>query len=299
MEAVDDGDMFRLAYLRKHMDKQMHNGGTFGPLDVPEHKFATARKLCHDEVPATVADSSTAVEVGEAIPTYFITDAEAKAYWSEVMRGSIEALLYGTGDWRAKVLDLLTTSLTAGTYDEFFISEENNPPMGCAGEVDSPATGPTIIDMEHALQIRQLNTIAELRRAPLPCDVITAILDLAALPTSTTYYGNILRDGTAVCLAFMFYSHGESSVSCRLHDMAIDDHNITPFVNHEKAGHRKRRDGFKPLLQIPAATAVPARTTLMRRFVVYRDAAFGASPSANQPDRLCALPGDGATPPLT
>eukprot|EP00873_Tetraselmis_striata_P021243 jgi/Tetstr1/441507/TSEL_029738.t1 len=231
MEAVDDGDMFRLAYLRKHMDKQMHNGGTFGPLDVPEHKFATARKLCHDEVPATVADSSTAVEVGEA--------------------------------------------------------------------VDSPATGPTIIDMEHALQIRQLNTIEELRRAPLPCDVITAILDLAALPTSTTYYGNILRDGTAVCLAFMFYSHGECSVSCRLHDMAIDDHNITPFVNHEKAGHRKRRDGFKPLLQIPAATAVPARTTLMRRFVVYRDAEFGASPSANQPDRLCALPGDGATPPLT
>eukprot|EP00873_Tetraselmis_striata_P001338 jgi/Tetstr1/421602/TSEL_012543.t1 len=33
MEAIDDGHRFRLAYLRKHMDTQMHHGDTFA-LDV-------------------------------------------------------------------------------------------------------------------------------------------------------------------------------------------------------------------------------------------------------------------------
>eukprot|EP00873_Tetraselmis_striata_P041534 jgi/Tetstr1/461798/TSEL_006885.t1 len=83
------------------------------------------------------------------------------------MRCSIEAL-YGTNDGGAKVLHLLTTSLTAGTYSnyegkirlfaDFYIHEET-------------------IDMERALQIRQLKTNEELRRDHLACDVITDILD--------------------------------------------------------------------------------------------------------------------------
>eukprot|EP00873_Tetraselmis_striata_P021421 jgi/Tetstr1/441685/TSEL_029910.t1 len=49
------------------------------------------------------------------IPTYFIVDSAAKAPGSELMRGSIETL-YGADDWGAKVLDLMTTSLTANTH---------------------------------------------------------------------------------------------------------------------------------------------------------------------------------------
>eukprot|EP00873_Tetraselmis_striata_P034676 jgi/Tetstr1/454940/TSEL_041801.t1 len=115
---------------------------------------------------------------------------------------------------------------------------------------------------------------------------------------TTPGYGTILREGAAVCSTFMLYSRGESIVSCRLRDMAVDTHNITLFVNREKGGHRKRRDGFKPLLLIPA-TAVPAWTTLLRRSIAYRDVAFRAASSAKQPDRFWALPGDRATPPLT
>eukprot|EP00873_Tetraselmis_striata_P009806 jgi/Tetstr1/430070/TSEL_019928.t1 len=36
------------------------------------------------------------------------------------------------------------------------------------GRNGAPATGPTIIDMKRALQIRQFKTSEELRRAPLP-----------------------------------------------------------------------------------------------------------------------------------
>eukprot|EP00873_Tetraselmis_striata_P009347 jgi/Tetstr1/429611/TSEL_019509.t1 len=168
------------------------------------------------------------------------------------------------------------------------------------GRDGAPATGPAISDMKRALQIRHFKTSeAELRRAPLPCDVITNILDgLANLPMTTPGYGTILREGAAVCATFMFYSRGESNVSCRLRDMPVDPHNITLYVNREKGGHRKRRDGFKPLLQIPT-TAVPAWTALLRRFIAYRDAAFRAAPSAKQPDRFWALLGDMNTPPLT
>eukprot|EP00873_Tetraselmis_striata_P000394 jgi/Tetstr1/420658/TSEL_011746.t1 len=76
--------------------------------------------------------------------------------------------------------------------------------------------------------------------------------------------------------------------------MAVDGHhNITPFVNREKAGHCKRKDGFKPLLRV-LASAVPNWTALLRRFVIYRDAEFRASPpSAKQPSRFKALPGNG------
>eukprot|EP00873_Tetraselmis_striata_P019887 jgi/Tetstr1/440151/TSEL_028508.t1 len=51
-------------------------------------------------------------------PKYFIADAEAKAQWSELMRGSFEAV-YGTDEWGANVLDLLTTSLTATTNSNY------------------------------------------------------------------------------------------------------------------------------------------------------------------------------------
>eukprot|EP00873_Tetraselmis_striata_P021477 jgi/Tetstr1/441741/TSEL_029963.t1 len=142
---------------------------------------------------------------------------------------------------------------------------------------------------KRALQIRKLKASSEeLRRAPLPCDAITDILDdLATLPMTTPGYITILREGAAVCSSFMFYSRDESSVSCRLvHDMSLDNHNITLFVNREKGGHRKRRDGFKPLLQIPAA-AVPAWTALLRHFITtYRDAAFRAALSAKQYGRF-------------
>eukprot|EP00873_Tetraselmis_striata_P001062 jgi/Tetstr1/421326/TSEL_012297.t1 len=51
------------------------------------------------------------------------------------------------------------------------------------GRDEDPATCPAIGDMKSALQIRQLKTSEELRRAPLPCDVIIDILDgLATLP---------------------------------------------------------------------------------------------------------------------
>eukprot|EP00873_Tetraselmis_striata_P017341 jgi/Tetstr1/437605/TSEL_026272.t1 len=118
-------------------------------------------------------------------PTYFTAYAEAKAPWrSELMRGSIEAL-YGTDDLGAKVLDLLTTSLTAST--------------------------------------------------------------------SSNYEGK--------------------------------DRLFAEF----------RIDEASPFMLAPMRGNVP----FLRRFVIYRDAAFRASPSAKQPDRFWALPGDGATPTLT
>jgi len=62
------------------------------------------------------------------------------------------------------------------------------------GRDDAPAT---IIDKEGARQIRQLKTGEELRSAFLPGDVVTD--DLAALLTTTNDYGDVLRDGAAVC----------------------------------------------------------------------------------------------------
>eukprot|EP00873_Tetraselmis_striata_P039193 jgi/Tetstr1/459457/TSEL_004825.t1 len=113
------------------------------------------------------------------------------------------------------------------------------------GREDAPATGPNIGDMKLAFQIRQLKTSEELRCARLPCDVTTDILDeLATLPMATPGYCTILREGTAVCSTFMFYSRA-----------------------------------------------------LLRRFIAYRDAAFRAAPSAKQPRRFWALPGDRATYP--
>eukprot|EP00873_Tetraselmis_striata_P044352 jgi/Tetstr1/464616/TSEL_009370.t1 len=97
--------------------------------------------------------------------------------------------------------------------------------------------------MKCALQSCQLKTSEELPRGPLPCDAITGTLDdLATLPMTTPGYGTILRDeGAAVCSTFVFYSRGESSVSFRLRNMAVDTHNITILVNREKGEHRKRR----------------------------------------------------------
>eukprot|EP00873_Tetraselmis_striata_P014532 jgi/Tetstr1/434796/TSEL_023846.t1 len=65
------------------------------------------------------------------------------------------------------------------------------------GRDDAPATGLAIIDKEGARQISQLKTGEELRSAFLPGDVVTD--DLAALLTTTTDYGDVLRDGAAVC----------------------------------------------------------------------------------------------------
>eukprot|EP00873_Tetraselmis_striata_P017462 jgi/Tetstr1/437726/TSEL_026380.t1 len=73
-----------------------------------------------------------------------------------------------------------------------------NTIMRHTGWDDTPAPGPAIGEMKCALQIHQLKTIEELRRAPLPCDVISDILDdLATLPMTTPGYGTILREGAA------------------------------------------------------------------------------------------------------
>eukprot|EP00873_Tetraselmis_striata_P010202 jgi/Tetstr1/430466/TSEL_020274.t1 len=45
------------------------------------------------------------------------------------------------------------------------------------GRNDIPATGPAIVDIKRALPIRKLKPNEELRRAPVPCDGITDILD--------------------------------------------------------------------------------------------------------------------------
>eukprot|EP00873_Tetraselmis_striata_P012711 jgi/Tetstr1/432975/TSEL_022312.t1 len=71
---------------------------------------------------------------------------------------------------------------------------------------------------------------------------------------SKTYYGNILREGTAACSTFAFYSRA-SSVSCRLHAMAVNTHSVTLFVNMEKAGHRKRRDYHGRVWVLPGGDA--------------------------------------------
>eukprot|EP00873_Tetraselmis_striata_P002644 jgi/Tetstr1/422908/TSEL_013689.t2 len=91
------------------------------------------------------------------------------------MRGGIEAP-YDTDDWGAKILDLLTTSLTASTYSKYgergIIGAGSLQPYLSAintflrhtGRDDAPVTGPTIGDMKCALQIRhELKTSEELR----------------------------------------------------------------------------------------------------------------------------------------
>eukprot|EP00873_Tetraselmis_striata_P025159 jgi/Tetstr1/445423/TSEL_033205.t1 len=47
-----------------------------------------------------------------------------------------------------------------------------------------------------------------------------------------------------------------------------------------------------------AQGSLEAAHPLLRRFIADRDAAFRAAPSAKQPDRFRANPGDRATPPL-
>eukprot|EP00873_Tetraselmis_striata_P001592 jgi/Tetstr1/421856/TSEL_012756.t1 len=377
MEAVDDGHRFRLAYLRKHWDTQMHHSDTFGLGVVRERylrpgtenlgsaEFSELLDLCKDRVSdaniasaarttarrnasAAPSGATTATGTGaaaaaktsrlrvEGTPTYFIADAEAHAPWSELMRGSIEAL-YGTDDRGAKVLDLQTTSLTASTYNyegkiglfaEFCIDDLGIFPLDCTesncvrylawiaehgtivagslqpylsaintflrhtGRDDAPATGPTIGDMKWALQIRQLKTSEELWRAPLPCDVITDILDdLATLLMTTPGYGTILRTGAAVYSTFMFYSRGEPSISCRLRNMAVDTHNITLFVNRKKGGHRKLliNDYIDP-------TTLPTRATAILfcwLSPVWSFAAFSATPRLHRtPPRPLRSPED-------
>eukprot|EP00873_Tetraselmis_striata_P011629 jgi/Tetstr1/431893/TSEL_021382.t1 len=104
----------------------------------PGHVDATRR--APPTSPAATYGAFRRVRRTAKTPTYFIADAEAKPLLSELMRGNIEAR-YGTDDWDAKVLDLLTTSLTASTYSnyegkirlfaEFCIDEEGISPLDC------------------------------------------------------------------------------------------------------------------------------------------------------------------------
>eukprot|EP00873_Tetraselmis_striata_P002643 jgi/Tetstr1/422907/TSEL_013689.t1 len=124
--------------------------------------------------PMTLRTARPSASAAPRTPTYFITDAEAKAR-DELMRGGIEAP-YDTDDWGAKILDLLTTSLTASTYSKYgergIIGAGSLQPYLSAintflrhtGRDDAPVTGPTIGDMKCALQIRhELKTSEELR----------------------------------------------------------------------------------------------------------------------------------------
>eukprot|EP00873_Tetraselmis_striata_P034053 jgi/Tetstr1/454317/TSEL_041236.t1 len=113
--------------------------------------------------------------------------------------------MYGTDDWGgAKFVDLLTASLKAITYllklgkirtfAEFCIDAQ--PLSSCRHEAGGYSNPPA--QYKRGASAR----LSVLRR------VITDILDdLAAPPTTTTDYGNILRDGgAAVCPTFMLYS---------------------------------------------------------------------------------------------
>eukprot|EP00873_Tetraselmis_striata_P012499 jgi/Tetstr1/432763/TSEL_002325.t1 len=83
-----------------------------------------------------MADGSKAAAVGSVAASATARDP------IETARRSIEALYYGTDEWSAKVLDMLTTSLTASTYSnyegtirlfgaEFCIDEEGISPLDC------------------------------------------------------------------------------------------------------------------------------------------------------------------------
>eukprot|EP00873_Tetraselmis_striata_P007847 jgi/Tetstr1/428111/TSEL_018166.t1 len=77
------------------------------------------------------------------------------------MRGSIDAI-YGTYDWGAKIAERGT--IGAGSLQPYLSAI--NTFRRHIGREDALATGPTIIDMKRALQIRQLKTSEEFRRAP-------------------------------------------------------------------------------------------------------------------------------------
>eukprot|EP00873_Tetraselmis_striata_P034587 jgi/Tetstr1/454851/TSEL_004039.t1 len=284
MEVVDDGHRFRLAYFRKHWDTHMHNGDTFA-LDVVRERYRPhGTKNIGDNGGGSRNKFKNVRPAREtaATRTTFTKDVAKDVNCTEATRVRYLAWIAERG------------TIGAGSLQPYLSAI--NTFLGHIGRNEAQDTGPAIIDMKRTIQIRQLKTSEELRRAHPPCDGITDNLDdLATLPTTTNNYGMVLCDGAAVCSTFMFSSHGGSNVSCRLRDMAVDAHNITLCVNREKAGHRKRRDGFKPLLQIPP-TAVPTWTSLLRQFVIYGDAAFRASPFAKQPDRFWALLGDGGMP---
>eukprot|EP00873_Tetraselmis_striata_P014390 jgi/Tetstr1/434654/TSEL_023745.t1 len=154
-------------------------------------------------------------EAPHYVATYFsIADADTKAPSIEPIRGSNEAL-YGTGHGISKVLiDHLTTSLTASTYAdyegikirliaEFCIDKEGTSPLDCA-QGDSSG--------QPSYRHEASAPAPEARRQqgdPTRRNVITDLFDdMAALPTSTTDYGNILREDANVCSTFMFYSAG-------------------------------------------------------------------------------------------
>eukprot|EP00873_Tetraselmis_striata_P016954 jgi/Tetstr1/437218/TSEL_025948.t1 len=179
MEAVDDGHRFRQAYLRKHWDTQMHHGDTFA-LDVVRERylrpgtenlgspeFPELLELYKDRVyDANIASAATTTARqrfggalqrkdrdgdggGSSRENFKTTRSGREAVAPRVTFGkdatkdcaNIEAALYDTYDWGAKVLDLLTTSLTASIYSkykakirlfvEFCIDEEGISPLDC------------------------------------------------------------------------------------------------------------------------------------------------------------------------
>eukprot|EP00873_Tetraselmis_striata_P002490 jgi/Tetstr1/422754/TSEL_013551.t1 len=130
MEAIDDGHWFHPAYLRNALRRNDHerNGGggsrenfkTTRPgreAVAPRATFAKDVTKGSAASPAAVYGTFRHVRRFTKTPTYFI--AEATAPWSELMRRGIIDALCGTDDWGAKVLDLLTTSLTAITYSNY------------------------------------------------------------------------------------------------------------------------------------------------------------------------------------
>eukprot|EP00873_Tetraselmis_striata_P044332 jgi/Tetstr1/464596/TSEL_009352.t1 len=294
MEAIDDGHRFRLAYLHKYRDTQMHfsellelyNKDRVYDANIASAAKITARKRFGGALwrndrdrdggggsrenfkttrpplirrappsdPAAAYGAFRRVRRTTKTTTYFIiADAAAKAPWSEIMRGSIETL-HGTYGWGAKATYVCypawiaeRCTIDAGSLLPFLSAMIAF--LRHTGRDDAPDTRrPAISDMKRALQIRQLKTSEELRRAPLPCDVITNILDNLANLIPMTTHGNrtILREGAVVCSTFMFYSRGESIVSYRLRDMAVDPHSITLYVSREKGDIASVETGSSP-----------------------------------------------------
>eukprot|EP00873_Tetraselmis_striata_P011876 jgi/Tetstr1/432140/TSEL_021597.t1 len=146
----------------------------------------------------------------------------------------------------------LTTLLTAITYSNY------KGKIRLFAEVCIDEEGISPLDRSEVTCVRYLALIAE--RGTI--GAVSLQPYLFAIKTSMRYIGRDYAPATGPTII--------DTKRGRLRDViTVADRNISLFVNIEKAGHRKRRDGFKPQLQMPAI-AVPTWTDLLRRFVVYQ-----------------------------
>eukprot|EP00873_Tetraselmis_striata_P005187 jgi/Tetstr1/425451/TSEL_015898.t1 len=172
------------ALRRNDRDRDYGGGGS-------RENFKTTRPCGGARRPArSIRRVSACPAHHEDTYTYFIADAEAKAPCGELIRDCTEPTRVRYLAWIAERGTIGAGSLQVGL-------SAINTFIRHTGRDDAPATG----DMKQALQIRQLEIGEELRCAPLPCDVITDILDDLATtltPMTTPGYGTILRACAAV-----------------------------------------------------------------------------------------------------